>query len=115
MKIIISSLSYKNHASLTVYAHTEKNEFSLHRMPVTEIHGDTRKKIALALLSNYPHKLILWGALAAEFDAPEGVCRVLDQLQNLKKPIREKEIMEVLQNPTLENVERFVALRKLLE
>jgi hypothetical protein len=111
MKILVSSISYKNHDSLTVYTYTEKNW-----RPVTEIHGDTRKKIALALLDNYPHELtVAWGGLAAEFDAPEEVCTVVRNLQNLKKPIRMKEAEKLLLRPTLENVKRFVGLRKLVE
>jgi len=79
------------------------------------VHGSTRQEIVLALLSSYPHKLVLWDGLAAEFVVPEDVCAVLEHLQDLKKSIREKDAEEVFQNPTLEGVERFVALRKLLE
>jgi len=67
------------------------------------------------MLSKYPCRLVCWGGLCVEVEAPEEVCPVLRQLQSLEKPIRRKDAEGVLKNPTLENVRRLVAVRKLLE
>jgi hypothetical protein len=75
MKILVSSISYRNHVSLIVYNCAGGED---PYRPVTEIHGDTRKKMAIALFSNYPHELTLaWGGLECET-----CCEVLVEYDN---------------------------------
>jgi len=65
----------------------------------------------------YPMRLVAWGTgLTVLVEAPKRVFEVLKLLQELKKPIRrDDEFYRLLENPTLENVERFVAVRRLME
>jgi len=49
-------------------------------------------------------------------EAPDEVFKALRILQEFKRPIRRDEkFRKLLENPTLENVRRFISLKKLLE
>jgi hypothetical protein len=112
MRLRLTGRSYPNHDSVVVSRPTALGDVW---NTIVEIHGSTRQEIALSMLSKYPCRLICWGGLCVEVEAPEEACSVLKQLQSLEKPIRRKDAESVLKNPTLENVRRLVAVRKLLE
>jgi len=124
MKIILRNLLYQNHDAILIDGFKDlriKNNIecpsSLKPSGTIIIHGKSRQMIAAALLNNYPLKLVVWGTgLTVLVEAPERAFKVLKALQELKKPIRRgEEFYRLLENPTLENVERFVAVRRLME
>ena len=124
MKILVTNTEYQNHDAILIRGlkdlHIKNNiecPFSLRPSGTIIIHGKSRQTIAAALLNNYPLKLVMWGTgLTVLVEAPEKVFKVLKALQELKKPIRRsREFYRLLENPTLENVEKFAAIHKLME
>jgi len=101
---------YPNHRSLIV---------QMERGFTVEIHGPARIEIAVAVLNNYPMRLhaddtgpdVLVDAGSDE----ERLFRALDRLQLLKSPVRRNEdFYKLLENPTLERLEAFLAVKKVL-
>jgi len=124
MKILVTNIEYRNHDAILLHglkALRIRNDVecpsSLKPFGTIVIHGRTRQMIAVALLNNYPSRLLIWNtSLSVLIEAPEKAFRILKALQRLKRPIRKnEEFYRLLENPTLENVERFVAVRKLME
>jgi len=124
MKILVTNAEYQNHDAILIRGlkdlHIKNNiecPFSLRPSGTIIIHGKSRQTIAAALLNNYPLKLVMWvRGLTILVEAPKRVFRVLKALQELEKPIRrDDEFYRLLENPTLENVERFVSVRRLME
>jgi len=124
MKILLSYIPYQNHDAISIRGFKDlyiKNNIEcssfLNPLETIIIHGKSRQTIAAALLNNYPLKLVMWGAgLTVLVDAPERAFKILKTLKELKKPVRKsREFYRLLENPTLENIERFVAVRKLME
>jgi len=124
MKILVTNTEYRNHDAILLHglkALRIRNDVecppSLKPFGTIVIHGKSRQMIAVALLNNYPSRLLIWNtSLSVLIEAPEKAFRILKALQRLKKPIRKnEEFYKLLENPTLENVERFVAVRKLME
>ena len=73
--------------------------------------------ITIALFSNYPFKLVAQGTgITILVEAPKKTFEILKALQKLKRPVRrDEDFYKLLKNPTLENVEKFIAVRKLME
>jgi len=111
MKLLVLFHDYKNHTSIIVCKMSSPWES-------VEIHGTARQEIAVALLNNYPLKLTISDVSgpAVLVEAPDEVFKALRILQEFKRPIRRDEkFRKLLDNPTLENVRRFISLKKLLE
>jgi len=124
MKIILRDLLYPNHDAILIDGFRDlhiKNNIeglsSLKPSGTIIIHGKSRQTITAALLNNYPLKLVMWGTgLTVLVEAPKRAFKTLKALQELEKPIRrDDEFYKLLENPTLENVERFVAVHRLME
>jgi len=111
MKLLVLFHDYKNHTSIIVCKMSSPWES-------VEIHSIARQEIAVALLNNYPLKLTISdiSGPAVLVEAPDEVFKALRTLQEFERPIRRDEkFRKLLKNPTLENVRRFISLKKLLE
>jgi len=111
VKLLVLFHDYENHTSIIVRKVSPPWES-------VEIHGTTRREIAVALLNNYPLKLTISDVFGPGVlvEAPDEAFKVLRILQKLKRPVRrDEEFRRLLENPTLENVRRFISLKKLLE
>ena len=108
-KLYVFFQPYRNHTSIIV-ATSEKPFENV------EIHGISRQEIAIALLNNYPLKLAMDSEPCVVVNPDNDVFGTLRAIQELKRPIRrDEEFRRLLENPTLENVRRFISLKKLLE
>ena len=89
-----------------------------------EIRGGARKNIAVALLNKYPKKLCLFTAVrsprvAVEVAVPkkevERLLRALNILSTFKSgALKRKRAKELLDCPTLDELESFLAIEKVL-
>jgi hypothetical protein len=85
-----------------------------------EIHGPSRLQIAVAVLNNYAMKLqMLEGSPVVVVEAgrdEERLFKALQKLQELASPVRQDaDFQDLLKKPTVERLEAFVAIKKLLE
>jgi hypothetical protein len=80
--------------------------------PYAEISGIHGPHVTVELLKPYPARICFYDfRLCVEVEVPPETVRILKAIANLR--ISRKESEELLKNPTLENVGRFLALKKI--
>lgn len=117
MVLRVFSIDYQNHSSMAVeWVNSVGEKFGV------EIHGSARQRIIAAVLNNYPMKIALHERLGPVIEVYAGgneerLFKAILNLSDLKKPIntRSHEYAELMANPTLEGLERFTAIMKMLE
>jgi hypothetical protein len=115
------TVDYRNHTSLVVRRHVySKGGETIEKVLDVEVHGPSRLQIAVAVLNNYPMKLQLLElagpvvVIEAGHDE-EKLFKALQSLQNLVSPIRrDEDFCSLLEEPTLERLEAFIAIKKLM-
>jgi len=116
------TMDYRNHTSLVVrrYVYSKDGE-TIERVLDVEIHGPSRLQIAVAVLNNYPMELQILKEVAGPvvvIKAGRDEGRLLDalqKLQDLTSPIRrDEDFRDLLREPTLERLEAFIAIKKLI-
>ncbi len=109
--LVAYTLDYKNHTSLTISKPGHRS---------VEIHGPVKMEIVIGLLNNYRLRLKympMYSGPVIVVDAgkdEDELFRTVEKLQELG-PIRRKVLDEMLGEPTLENVKKFVALKVLVD
>jgi len=86
-----------------------------------EIHGESRKEIAIKLVNKYPQQVALRGGLPVtrfSVKSAEGkrILHLLTALQQLKQPVRKDEqFNKLMSNFSFSTLENFISVKKLME
>jgi hypothetical protein len=115
--LYVFMMNHRNHTSLVARRCTNPDESAYN---FVEIHGPSRLQIAVAALNNYAMKLqMLEGSPVVVVEAgrdEEKLFKALQKLQELASPVRQDaDFQDLLKKPTVERLEAFVAIKKLLE
>jgi len=118
--LYVFTMDYRNHTSLVVRRYIRLNDGTIKDTLDVEIHGPSRLQIAVATLNNYAMKLqMLEGSPAVVVEAgrdEERLFKALQKLQELASPVRQDaDFQDLLKKPTVERLEAFLAIKKLLE
>ena len=114
------TMDYRNHTSLVVRRYIRLNDGTIKDTFDVEIHGPSRLQIAVATLNNYAMRLqILQGSPVVVIEAgcdEKKLFKALQKLQELALPVRQDaDFQDLLKKPTVERLEAFLAIKKLLE
>jgi hypothetical protein len=120
MMLYAFTMDYRNHTSLVVRRYIRLNDGTIKDVFEVEIHGPSRLQIAVAVLNNYAMKLqMLEGSPAVVVETgrdEERLFKALQKLQELASPVKQDaDFQDLLKNPTVERLEAFLAVKKLLE
>jgi len=89
-----------------------------------EVFGENRQRVVLALLGNYPARTVWiqregsygktkpWAGVLV--DAPPEAFETVRNMAEMKGSLGREEAEQLLENPTLKNVRRFLSLRALI-
>jgi len=116
------TIDYRNHTSLVIRRYVySKDGGTIENVLDVEIHSNPRLQIAVAVLNNYPMELRILKEVAGPVVAikagrdEEKLFNALQKLQELSTQIRrDRDFHDLLKEPTLERLEAFLAIKKLV-
>jgi len=107
----ISDVREPQHLQITAYTTGSFGETQL----ITWIMDEAVLKVVSAMLKRFPQKLVFRSEKTMiEVNVPEKTFELLKNLSRVHDPTPE-EVESVLNDPSLENVEKFIHIQKLLD
>jgi hypothetical protein len=115
MDVVIETLNYQNHTSILISCEGDGKNGRI------EIHGDSRKQIAIAAINRHRAVMGIWNGspswkLTLDDAYGKRLLHLLNVMQNCRKPIRRDEAFADLVNDfSIEKLEKFLSVKVLLE